>query len=241
MEVVENQFQEQVKIFNKLMHSQSQRLSLEGVHDLRVSTRRLRSLIDLLEKSTAHKVPKAAKKSLKELGDLLGDRRQWDVALQGARRYHLNTQGLLKDQRAAGSKLHKILQRPEIQKIPHELRIFGEGLGVDRVPVRDKLLQKVSTELKQWIRQKKFSKKEIHLLRISMKKIRYTFEFLDLPVNDLKDLQESLGQCHDLTVLSDYFGRPKKVKKDEQKKYKKIQKRIRPALRSSLDVLGSVR
>ncbi|MGZ3744217.1 MAG: CHAD domain-containing protein [Pseudobdellovibrionaceae bacterium] len=241
MDILEKLFPEQIKIFNKLLRSQARRLSLDGVHDLRVNTRRLRTFIRLLEKSTSHKMSKDSKEALKKLGDALGERRQWDVTLEWARKYQLKEGSLLKDQKTSGNKLHQVLRSSEVQKLPPELEVFEKGLGADRISVQDKLLQRMDKDLKKWFQRKRFSKKEIHRLRISTKKIRYAFEALDLPVENLKELQDELGKCHDLTVLSQYFHQPKQIKKKEKKEYKKAQKQIRPALRSSIEVLQSLR
>jgi CHAD domain-containing protein len=241
MEILENRFQEQIKIFNKSLRGQAKHLSFEGVHDLRVSTRRLRAWINLLEKSSSSKLPEVSRRALKELGEILGDRRQWDVTLRGARKYHLKEPELLKAQRTAGSELSKLLRSPEIQRLPQELSVFGKSFGVKIVSVQERTLRKIRGDLKKWLRQKHFSKKELHQLRISTKKIRYALESLDLPVEALKGLQDQLGKCHDLMILSEYFDQAKQVKKDEQRERKKAQKQIRPALRSSLDVLESLR
>jgi CHAD domain-containing protein len=240
MEIPANRFRKHVKIFSKGLLAQSKHLSFEGVHDLRVSTRRLRALIRLLEKNTSYRVPEVSRHGLKKLGRVLGIRRQWDVTLKGARKYHLSESALLKDQRAAGAELQKILRRPEIQRLPLELRLYGQSLGAERVSVQKKKLRKIRRELKAWLQKKHFSKNELHKLRVSMKKIRYVFESLNIPVEKLKELQDRLGTCHDLMVLSKYFDQPKQVLKEERQEIKKVQKRIRPALRSSLEVLDAL-
>lgn len=95
--------------------------------------------------------------------------------------------------------------------------------------------------LKMWLKQKRFSIEELHQLRVSTKKIRYAFECLDLPMEDLKELQDHLGKSHDLTVLREYFKDPKVVRQKDRKERKAVEKRIRPALRSSLEVLNLLR
>ncbi len=241
MKALENQFQEQVDVFSKHLRVQSRRLSFEGVHALRISIRRLQSLISLLETKSTRKALKNPKLSLNKLENFSGDRRQWDVALRGARKYHFSEAALLKDVRLAGGRLHKILRSSEIQKIPIELNFFIKNHNAMEELVQWKIYQKMRSKLKDLLHQRNFSKRELHKLRISAKKIRYRFESLGLPTVKLKALQDQLGKCHDLTILSEYYNCPKQVKKDEKKECKKAQRLIRPALRSGLDVLDSLR
>jgi len=240
MELVEKYFKQQVLSFNKLAQSQARRMTLEGVHDLRVSTRRLRSLLWLI-KTAKVPIPTNTKKFLKDLGHTLGEKRKWDVALQGARKYQLSQKSLLRKQKKAGRDLQKVLKSPETLTLTKGLRALERSFKDRNLKIPKKDLDTLEIEIKKWLAAKKLSRKKMHNLRIEAKKMRYVFEALDAPVADLEKLQDRLGKSHDLTVLNDYFHSPKSVKRAEKKEHKKAKKQIRPALRSSLDVIKSLR
>jgi CHAD domain-containing protein len=241
MDFIEAHFKDEVRNFSRLLRAQAKSLTLEGVHDLRVCTRRLRAQIQLIEKSSTHHFLVKAEDTLKNLGHALGERRQWDVALEGAHKYHLKDGKLRADQKDAGAKLRKALHSAEVKALPKQLAAFERTLKNEKIQIQEKQLKKMRSQLKTWLNQKKFSPKDLHELRISTKKIRYAFECMDLPVEDLKDLQDHLGKSHDLTVLSEYFDQPKSVRKADHKERRHAKKRIRPALSSSLEVLDLLR
>lgn len=241
MDFVEAHFQQEVKRFRRLLGSQTRALSLRGVHDLRVSTRRLRAQMILIEKGSPYKLPARTENALKKLRRALGERRQWDVALKGAKKFHLAEENLRKDQTQAGVKLKRVLLSKDVQALPEDLLELERKLRKEKIPISEKQFKRMRSTLKMWLKQKRFSIEELHQLRVSTKKIRYAFECLDLPMEDLKELQDHLGKSHDLTVLREYFKDPKVVRQKDRKERKAVEKRIRPALRSSLEVLNLLR
>lgn len=241
MDFVEAHFQQEIKNFRRLLRAQSHHLTVAGVHDLRVCTRRLRAQLGLIEENSQHQVLARSGKALKKLGRALGERRQWDVTLKEAHKFHLAEDELRKDQTRAGQKLQKILQNPDIQALPDELKHFEQTLNSEKIFIDKKFFKGMRSQLKTWLKYKKFSSKDLHELRISTKKIRYAFECMDLPIDDLKDLQDHLGKSHDLTVLREYFDDPKVVRQADRKERRRATKRIRPALSTSLEVLNLLR
>lgn len=241
MEFVEARFQQEIANFRRLLRAQSQRLTRAGVHDLRVSIRRLRAQIVMIDKNSIYHPVDSLDKNLKRLGRALGERRQWDVALQEARQFHLAKDKLRKDQKRAGDKLLKFLRRPEVQELPQELSRFERPLKNANINVRPSHIKDLRSQLKSWLKYRSFSSQQLHELRISTKKIRYAMESLDLPVAELKQLQDHLGRSHDLTVLCEYFEDAKVVQKADRKERRRANKRIRPALLSSLEVLSQLR
>jgi len=237
MDLIEPRFREEIVKFRKLLRSQTRALTVEGVHDLRVSTRRLRAQVALIEKSTVHHLLQRSQNTLKKLGRALGERRQWDVTLKEAHKFHLIEKDLQRQKLMAGRELKKVLKCPEVKALPQDLAQFEQTLQNEKIHVAPKELKKMRSELKAWLKQKKFSSKKLHELRISTKKIRYAFECMGLPVEDLKDLQDHLGKSHDLTVLRDYFDDPKPVRKADRKERRRAKARVRPALSTSLEVL----
>lgn len=241
MDFIEAHFQQELRKFRRLLRAQSQHLTVAGVHDLRVCTRRLRAQITMIEKNSTHHPTAAVEKALKKLGRALGERRQWDVALKEAPKFQLSEKKLRKDQASAGEKLRKVLRSHDVQSLPEALKQFETPLTQDKIAISNKFFKDMRSQLKTWLKKKTFSPGELHKLRISTKKIRYAFECMDLPIDDLKDLQDHLGKSHDLTVLREYFDDPKKVRKADRKERKRATKRIRPALSTSLEVLNLLR
>lgn len=241
MDFVEAHFQQEIRKFRRLLRAQSQHLTVAGVHDLRVSTRRLRAQLRLIEKNSSHAIPIPLLKSLKKLTSALGERRQWDVTLKEAHKFQLAEDPLRKEQTRAGQRLQKVLRSRDVQALPVILKGFEVPLKNEEITISKKFFNDMRSQLKTWLKQKKFSTRDLHELRISTKKIRYAFECMDLPVEDLKDLQDHLGKSHDLTVLRDYFNNPKKVRKADRKERRRATQRIRPALSTSLEVLNLLR
>ncbi|WP_413288080.1 CHAD domain-containing protein [Bdellovibrio sp. HCB337] len=240
MELLEEHLSDQIKIFNRHLKTQTHQLSTEGVHQLRISTRRLRAVLSLLDES-GYKISPDVSSSLKLLRQSLGGRRQWDVALKGAKKYHLKEERLRKKQATAGILLKDAIMNSDVQKLPKSLQALDRSLKSKKIQVKKTSLQKMRKNLKHWLSHKKLNVHEMHELRIATKKIRYAFEALDLPTEKLEELQDHLGKSHDLLILCEYFDTPKSVKRDEKRERKKAKKQIRPALRSSLDVLESLR
>ncbi len=241
MDFVETRFKDEVGKFGRLLRGQTKSITYEGTHELRVSTRRLCAQLGMIEKSTAHQLVVNAKNNLKKLARALGVRRQWDVALKGAHKYCLKDGKLRKGQRDAGVKLRRLLLSAGVKALPGQFAAFERTLRDEKIQIHADQLKKMRRRLKSWLKQKKFSAKELHQLRISTKKIRYAFECMGLPVEDLKDLQDHLGKSHDLTVLSEYFDQVKSVRKANHKERHQAKKHIRPALRSGLEVLEVLR
>jgi CHAD domain-containing protein len=84
---------------------------IEGVHDMRVATRRLRAAMEIFAPCFPKKRHKKALRDVKELADLLGDRRDPDVMIERLR--------------AAGEQLTSE-DRPGIESLCEELRADQE-------------------------------------------------------------------------------------------------------------------
>jgi len=234
-------FTQELKKFHRLLKAQQRRLTRTGVHDLRVCLRRLRSHLSIMDFNSAYHPSDETKKYLKNLSRLLGDRRQWDVTLQEAKKFHLETTKLQSQQKAASSMLRQYLQSPEARVLSEELKRFERRVKGVRIQIRPAQLKFYRRQLKAGLKHRKWSSQQLHEVRISTKKVRYAFECLSLPVKELKALQDHLGKSHDLSVLRECYKHTKVVRKAERLERRKVLRRIRPALRSSLDVLKRLR
>lgn len=209
----------EIKNFESFSKSVHKKPEIEKVHKLRVSIRRIRSILGL----GSIKI-----KSLQKLNKELGKVRDLDVAIGHTKKYQLNAAKLKDDRQKYRKKVHKLLAKKHRKKIENELESF-----LIRLESRPHLTVKfstspLSTRLKKF--HKKISPDALHELRIVLKKVRYLFEASGKPVGYLKKAQTDLGSLHDLEVLQEYFTENKKIQRDKERKSLKAQKFMRPVV-----------
>lgn len=201
---------------------------IEAIHESRVATRRLKSVVDLFESHLSARLKGRFSNSLKRIRRLLGSVRDLDVMIE-----HVHTaKGI--DAETAGFLLGclKREREDEIQTM-NELNAakilgrLGSWWGI-REQIRDELalsllLESLSVRLEEFCRQadlhsgievsqelKGFGKLNPHELRIIGKALRYTLEMaveegvrLPAPVmRTFKRTQSLLGLWHDYVVLT---------------------------------------
>lgn len=217
------------------------KLSVDDVHDLRVTTRRLRASLSVLLHGMESKAARKAHRKLRTLGLALGERRMWDIAMRDAITYQLSTATMKKRharssqalQRALGKKRIDVLLagldevEPEISLIPFER--VGPWLASFEWELAYRLLQPPRTP------------KARHQLRIQMKKVRYVLESFGRSSRSLRKLQDHLGREHDLVVLQTYVGRKANVARDARRERLRADKVRGPALRSAMRNLRALR
>jgi len=206
----------------------------DGVHDLRVSTRRLRAALELWLDSASGKKLDRCRKSLRKLGRKLGAVREADVNLQElselARRRPADTVAIefaaaseARRKRRRARTLQKELARIDLPELTREIR--SELAKVDdsekasfplvlvarrelerRVPPLEALLDGVL---------QRPSAPALHRVRIELKKLRYSVELCGFAydgrrfphlVGRLKELQDALGIAQDARVLHERFA-----------------------------------
>ena len=201
----------------------------DGVHDLRVASRRLRAILaehkDLFDNRAVRKVRKRARRVTRALGRP----RELDVSIEvalrlrnglhGPARYaasHLLRQ--LRTQRdgesSAIAKTADRVDSPKFRKAVKTLLNSGPkpgklDFGRAARSLRKRYRAVVAAHV-AW--QQGGTDESLHALRIEFKKLRYTCEIyrgingghLDNFIASLKEVQESIGEWHDLCVLRDY-------------------------------------
>ena len=108
---------------------------IEGVHDMRVATRRLRAVMEIFAPCFPKKEHRALRKEVKLLADVLGERRDPDVMIEGLRGIadsltsydhagiaHLEEQ-LVGDQSGANDRLAVLLERIDREQL--HARLIG--------------------------------------------------------------------------------------------------------------------
>lgn len=222
---------EQKKLLRKLIKQTSSKPTAERVHDLRVTIRRLRVVVWLarLDKS----MPRFRNLSgeLRNLGKVLGNLRQLDVAIEDAKSYRLSISGLKVRRKKARdtvamaltTKLSDFLEK----QLKRLIRLLCERGGV--------MIRKAASDLLERARALKGRvpgvKKEFHRFRIFIKKVRYTIEAFGYPPGPVKALHDRLGKAHDLEVLQHLIGENEDIKRDEAKYCELAGKVAKPVMR----------
>ena len=211
----------------------------EGVHQMRIAVRRLRSVIALFRR---HLDPGAVERfgaELRRLGRVLGAARDWDVfcgeVLPAAERDAPEAQPRLLEGPAAAERaeahrrLAEELGGPAFTSLVLGLAAWAEG-GPEGTPVltgdhagdrladlAPGLLDRVARKARRRGRRiRRRSGEELHDLRKSLKKLRYSVEFVSglcgrkrarAYLEACKELQEELGAINDAALAAEMAGR----------------------------------
>ena len=207
---------------------------IDAVHDARVASRRLRSGLALLEEATGRKKFRRWRRQIRNVTQALGELRDTDVQLLLVN-HRLEQPEVAENGQAGLTWVQQRLQRKRKQEYRQVRKDIGRlrrketleamaeawqkwqegentGSAMDPV-VRDQarplvLAHLAETELLNDPLPPAEQTEELHALRLALKRLRYTLEFvapafagqLDGYVTTLKGLQEILGDLHDADV-----------------------------------------
>ena len=207
----------------------------EGIHQMRVAMRRLRSAISSLKEMLSAEDRRWVDEELRWLGGALGQARNFDVfateLLQTARAGTPDEAGweelgetLERLRQAAYERVREaILSKRYTATIIHLVRWFeargwqesvlsSTPMGNIAPSVLDRRRHKLGQRSKGFGR---LNPRERHKLRIAAKKLRYTIELfgglfdksdLQIYTRKLKGLQDDLGYANDVRVAHDFLG-----------------------------------
>jgi CHAD domain-containing protein len=229
----------QMKAFQKLIIRTHRNPKNKNVHDFRICIRRMRVALWLLSHASPHLRCNKLCHSLDELGGVLGECRELDVAIQDATHYHFKIEKLKYLRRQKRIKVQRITGPQNSKKIlsqlSHALKKTHKKTDVE---FRQGII-KMRKRIGPWTRKNPQTAEELHSLRIEVKKIRYALEIMGAPVQPLKKLQFCLGRAHDLEVLRKYFknetGPIQHVIQTQNEKAKHL---VRPTLRYAYQQFG---
>lgn len=216
-------------------------LSPDDVHDLRVTTRRLRASLSILKSVAPHMKDGGARRELRALGRVLGERRMLDIAIRDARRYRLDDAALHKRHARADKSLARALARKHTVPLFDHVSDAAAAIpqaAFERLSWR---LQDFEWDLAYLIQHPPRTAEERHDLRIRLKKVRYTLEAFGKRSALLERVQDHLGREHDLGVLQSLTAKKQVVTRDERKARVRAQRAMKPALRAALRHLHALR
>ena len=207
----------------------------DGIHDLRVSTRRLRAALDLWLDYAPGKKLDRCRETLRKLGRRLGAVRESDMNLEQlselARARPSDSASIefvaaseARRRRRRAKRLEKERERSDLSDLSAEIRSeLAKALDSDAVSVSlaavarrelDRRVPPLQELLNAALAQP--SAPDLHRLRIELKKFRYSVELcapaydrrrLPRLVGRLKALQDALGAAQDSRVLHDRFAK----------------------------------
>ncbi len=222
---------------DRLMRRVHRKAEPEPIHDLRVLTRRLRSLARLTDQDA-----KTFRGALRNIGRALSPCRAIDVARADAREF-----GIELDAEALRKKAAQDVRRATRRTRRDEVLALGRWLAQSftAVDTRVDLPVGLARSIKP-----STPKPRLHRFRIEVKKCRYALETLarlglapEAISRRMRDIQSELGRAHDLEVLRQLARRtrsslPRKI----EARLKLLERRhIQEALRHSRSVFGARR
>ncbi len=233
------EFSKQKERFRRLLKEACARTDEKNVHQLRVSTRRLRAAISIARANGADgKVERKTLKRLKKLGKTLGAYREADVLRRDLHSLGIPFAGEL----PARKLLRKKLKAQK--KFTRSLEAVDEHLKTEAPRPFEGIVAALRAKLEALQAQKYVRSEELHALRVEIKKIRYSFEMMGLPTEELRALQSLLGELHDAEVLAQYLRERDErhalsiVEKRQQDRVSAAKKRIQPVLAATRKLLS---
>lgn len=197
-EEVSEYFDKNADQFLKLRKRVHRHPDEENVHDLRIASRRLLTLIKVFNLDPfSNPLKKAAKK--------LGKLRDLDVVIDHAKTYGLETNDLKKERKDLRRKVRKFFTKDHkklIEKLIHHSQI---SLTNKNDTYFAKTVDDFREQMNQW-EHVSLGRENFHEFRIALKKTRYLLEAQGKDVKELKKLQDILGDIHDLEVLTTKKG-----------------------------------
>lgn len=223
-------FDSQIAAFERLAAEVSKSPTKNRVHELRIVTRRLRAILWLLRNDPSIESHRREERALRKLGKVLGRQRELDVALRDAGVLKLDVSALKGRRAKARKAAQETFGSPATKRLGRRLKEILKQLKSDpEVLHTEKSLEKLRRRLDRW-QGTEPRREDLHELRIVAKKIRYILEALGRSTEPLRELQDHLGDVHDMEVLQEFLGEKKKTERAAAAASKEARRFIAPAL-----------
>jgi CHAD domain-containing protein len=217
-------------------------LSVDDVHDLRVTTRRLRASLSVLRHCAAPDArQRRARHELRAMGRALGERRMLDVALRDAGEFRADTAHIEKRLAKANTALHRALRADRVRALGSDLREMERVITAAPFERVSPWLEGFEWELAYLLQVPPRTGEARHELRVQLKKVRYIIEAFGRRSASLQKLQDHLGREHDLAVLQSLSGRIPAAARDERAARRRAERLMGTALRSAMKHMRAIR
>jgi CHAD domain-containing protein len=226
----------QTRRLESLLDKPRKAASGKRLHQLRVLTRKIRALLWLAWGEKAPKAPARLEWLLDRLARRLGKLRTLEVALLDAKRFHLKLpkikEQLKRDRKnlrlrsATQQRLESLAResRRDLKRHPPSLGLLRRRvLGLSRA-----LLAAPNP-----------AKRDLHPIRIELKRLRYALEALGLAEGKLPLLLAALGELHDLEALEKMAGPNEALIRQQKALAQKVRDSLAPSLRELAAALAS--
>lgn len=240
-EVLRLRFEEVLSFRDQSLNS----ADIEGVHQMRVAIRRLRSALRDFSPFLSSPFLKECNKELKQLADTLGQARDQDVAIDALRKLVETTKSRrnktriemkIEKLRTIREKTQKVLTQILDQSSLDELRVnfyaalraFEETDQPSALTAREAGEQIISRSLREFCDlgpslYDPFNCRDLHKLRIAAKRLRYAIELFTVfwgekisPfAAEVANMQTYLGELHDCDIWIEDLSR--RLRKEKEK------------------------
>ncbi len=211
--------------------------SVRNIHQLRVTTRRIQSVIWLSRNSSPDISTKTLRKSIKQLSQTLGKRRQLDVAIRDSHKYNLKNKKLILQRQSTEPDIHKATNLKHQKQLTRQI----ENLANKIKPMQNFNISKANAKLERKLTKlaQKASpdNKSLHELRIATKKARYILEAIGKRPLQIRRLQAYLGRGHDLQVLQELTRKNARIQADANSEFKRAGQILKPSLKIAMKYL----
>jgi CHAD domain-containing protein len=219
--------------FLKLARGTAARSNSDHIHDLRVTTRRLRTLLGFTHAALPQGGMGKVRRHLKKLSQRLGECRMYDVAIADAKSISLNSQDLKRRRKKSRRRCQKFLTGKKGKALARHLPNLGHRLRRETRVSFGVPLEAMHRTLSEAIVHPPRTNTTRHELRIKVKQVRYVLDTLSHVPKGLAQLQDALGRKHDWEVLQHLLGPNKKARRLERQELKKAQDMMDTVLRKA--------
>lgn len=182
------------------------------VHRLRVATRRVRAVLRLAIEAPGAASARRARKRLRRLGRVLGERRMWDVAVAGMDGLYPDIARFETKRRAATRAVARELRRIDFGELREDLRKAAKLVRLLPASAYPARIGSLRSGLAAALARTPVRADARHNVRICVKKARYLLEASGMPTPEARHLQGLLGHEHDLHLLQQLAGRNARVR-----------------------------
>lgn len=221
---VSDYLKKEVRETRRLLDKTSFSMNDDLKHDLRVSIRRIRSVLKVLEDSGQKALSDKKKKALRKMWQSLGKARDLDIVSSLADQYQVPVPDIKESRKTADRKLLKKLHKPGTRRLLKSLKKISRNAFLNQINFYPAIMR-----LREEIQRTSINSENLHVFRITLKKVRYLLEALNVDIEDFKKYQDVLGELNDLRTFLALNDSSEKIKILHEEKKRTAFEIIQPA------------